>query len=168
MAKEKIRAVFIFEIMGRPAEYIKEALDNFTNTLNNQNGVRIVSKKIHEPKTVEKSQNDLFTTFAEVEVEVDNIGLIFAITLNMLPSHVEIIDPEEIKINNLELGSVISDLSFKLHRFDEVTKGLTLERENLINRLKELNPNFKESISITEDKETKKKEKPVKKKSKKK
>ncbi|MDP2925684.1 MAG: hypothetical protein Q8N99_04905 [Nanoarchaeota archaeon] len=135
---QKIRAIFIFEILGRPPEHIKEALDQFVSKLGEQNGIELVSKTIAEPKKVEEEgAKDLYTTFAEVEVIIDSLSLLFAVILNMLPSNVEILQPEELKISNFNLNSILTELSIKLHRYDEVAKTLTIERENLIAQLKQ-------------------------------
>ncbi|MEK6859594.1 MAG: hypothetical protein AABX54_02155 [Nanoarchaeota archaeon] len=133
---QKIRVLLIFEILGRPPEYIKKALDDFIETLREKNGIEIVCKTIHEPKLLEdKDSSDLFTTFAEVEVILDNVGLLFSIVLNMLPSTIEIIQPEELKLSNFQLNSVLSELAVKLHKYDEIAKTVSVERENLINEL---------------------------------
>ena len=114
---DKIKALFVFEVMGRPPEHLKEALENHVKTLGENKGIEITRKEIHEPKPVEKEGAEgLFTTFAEVEVVVDNVNLIFEITLNMLPAHAEILEPADIKLKNFDLSGVISNLSIKLHK----------------------------------------------------
>lgn len=150
---EKIRALFIFEILGTPKEHIKNALDEFVSKIGEQKGIYIEKKKIHEPKPCEKEEmKDLFTTFAEVEVSIDDLNLLFAIVLNMLPSHVEILGPDEIKIKNFEISPILSELAIKLHRYDEVAKILALERNNLMNKIKELEPKSKVSKTKTSKK----------------
>ncbi|MBS3078781.1 hypothetical protein J4218_01540 [Candidatus Pacearchaeota archaeon] len=161
MRNEKIRAMLIFEIMGRPPEYIVEGMNKFLDGFDKVNGIEIVSKKIHEPKPIEDVAG-LFTTFAEVEVLVDNLGLLFSIVFNMFPSHIEIIEPEELVFNNFELGSIISELAMKLHKYEEVTKGLSGEREMFLKRLKEVDPGFINRLgikSIEDNKEENKVEK---------
>ncbi|MBS3075940.1 hypothetical protein J4429_05805 [Candidatus Pacearchaeota archaeon] len=135
----KIKARFIFEILGKPAEHIKNTLDEFINKLGENKNLEITSKKVHEPKPMEdKNAQDLFTTFAEVEIAADNLNTIFAIVLNMLPAHVEITEPEDIKLNNFDLSFVLSDLSVKLHKYDEIAKISLLERNKLLGIIKEL------------------------------
>lgn len=152
---QKIRVLLIFEILGRPPEHIKKALDDFVSTLGDKKGVELVSKTIHEPKlledkesslekTSEKKVSDLYTTFAEVEVMLDNINILFAIILNMLPSSVEIIQPEEIKLTNFELNSVASELAIKLHKYDEVAKTITIQNTNLVNQIKVMHQQMQE------------------------
>lgn len=155
---QKIRVLLIFEILGRPPEYIKKALDDFIETLRGKNGIEIASKTIHEPKPLEDEKaSDLFTTFAEVEVLLDNIGLLFSIILNMLPSTIEIIQPEELKLSNFQLNSVLSELTAKLHKYDEIAKTIAVERENLINELKAIKENrIPQKIAFTTESENKK------------
>jgi hypothetical protein len=157
MRNEKIRVIFVFEIMGRPAEYIVQGLEHLINKLAEINGVELVNRKIHEPKLIENG-NGLYTTFADVEIIVEKIDLIFLIMFNIFPSHVEIIEPEEIKISNLELGSVMSELALKLHRYEQVTKGLTGEREIFIKRLNEIDPEFLKQLGSKSIQEAPKKE----------
>jgi len=134
-----IKALFVFEVMGRPPEHLKIALGGYINKLGENKGVKVTRREIHEPKPVEKEgAEDLFTTFAEVEVVVDDVNLIFEITLNMLPAHVEILEPEDIRLKNFDLSMVASNLSIKLHKYDEVAKTITMERGILMKRLQEM------------------------------
>ena len=144
----KIRTLFIFEILGKPAEHIKESLNKMVDNLSNQKNMEIVRREVHEPKLVEAKDDDnekkkelvkqeLFSTFAEVEIVTDDIKLVMAIVLNMLPAHVEILEPTEFNFSNHDLSSLMSELTVKMHKYDEVTKILMLERNELLRRLNE-------------------------------
>jgi len=70
---DKIRAMFIFEILGRPPEHIKETMSQLVDKLAELPGIEIDKKTVHEPKPVkeenagkEGNMSGLFTTFAEV------------------------------------------------------------------------------------------------------
>tara|TARA_Y100000310_G_C20694971_1_gene824990 strand:- start:1764 stop:2276 length:513 start_codon:yes stop_codon:yes gene_type:complete len=170
MVNEKIKALFVFEVMGRPPEHLKKALEEYVAKLGENKGVEISKKTIHEPKPVEKEgAENLFTTFTEVEIIVDDVNLIFEITLNMLPAHVEIIKPKEIVLKNFDLSGVASNLSIKLHKYDEVAKTITMERSILIKRLQEMQEKINNlEGSVKKDKPKKKGTKKSDKKSKKK
>jgi hypothetical protein len=77
----------------------------------------------------------------------------------MLPSHVEVFEPEELKIDNFELASLLSDLAVKMHKYDEISKMLMLENNNLINKMKEMQAQANSySVNlISHDKDVKKK-----------
>lgn len=135
-----IKALFIFEILGRPPEHIKNTLGELVDKLGEQKGINIIRKEVHEPKPVEKEgvkNKNLFTTFAEVELIADNLSLIFDIALNMLPSHVEILAPKELEFKNFDLSSVVSNLCVKIHKYDELAKISLMEKNSLIGQLKQ-------------------------------
>ena len=139
MDEGKIRALFIFEMMGRPPEHIKNALEGFVKKLGEQKGVEIVKQTINEPRPLEKEGvEDLYTTFAEVELETDTLGIIFDITVHMLPAHVEILGPEELILKNFELSSTLSALTIRLHKYDEIAKAALMDRNILMQRLQEM------------------------------
>jgi hypothetical protein len=101
---------------------------------------------VHEPHLLDEKKvknlpledPNIFSTFAEVELEVDNLMLIFNLILNTLPSNIEIIEPEELQLKNFDASSLLSDLTIKLHRYDEVTKALLLEKNQLVNVIEEM------------------------------
>ncbi|MFA7708031.1 MAG: hypothetical protein WCX73_03710 [Candidatus Pacearchaeota archaeon] len=164
MDKNKIRALFIFEVMGRPAEHLKKALEEYVDQLGKNKGIVITKREVHEPKLIEKEGVDgLFTTFAEVEVIVDSLNHIFEITLNMLPAHVEIIEPDNIILKNFDLSDAMSNLSLKLHKYDEVAKTLAFERNNLLKKMNEMQEKIKNIEGDIKNPEEKEEEKPAKK-----
>ncbi len=141
----KIKAMFIFEMLGRPKDHLEKALAEFLSTLDKNKGIEVINRKIHPAKDYERDVEgkkevvkDIFTSFAEVELYADDINVIFSIIFNMLPSHVEIIEPGDLKINNFDLSQSLTDLSVKLHRYDEVAKAAILDRNMLAGRLNEM------------------------------
>jgi hypothetical protein len=153
--ERKIRALFIFEILGKPPEHIKETMGELIDKLGELPGIEIDKKEIHEPKPFkEKDAKDLFTTFSEVEILSDNIENIIAVMFHAMPSHVEIIEPEELILKNFNISSMLTSLITKLHRYDEIAKAIVLERNVLANRLKEMQEKIENSKK--EDKTEKK------------
>ncbi len=139
MASKKIKALFIFEIMGRPVKHIKETMELLVDKLGELEGVEINNKKIHEPKPIEKDgAKDLFTAFSEVEILGTDLNAILNVVFHAMPSHVEILSPSELRFKNFDLSSMLSALTVKLHRYDEIAKAMMLRERNLINKLKEM------------------------------
>lgn len=134
---EEIRAIAIFEMLGRPAEHLKSTLSQYIEKLSKEEGVEVVSRDVHEPKRIEDAKQELFTTFAEVEIKFKNPAVLFKIVLLYLPSHLDIISPEEIKIKNFDLSSITAGVISKLHQYDEVAKGLLIERGIMQNQLRQ-------------------------------
>lgn len=138
-----IRALMIIEILGRPVEYIIESIKNIASKIGEEKGARIITKKIHEAKQVEKADN-LFTTFAEIELETESIETLFRIIFVYNPSHIDIISPEQLSLKNTSLNLIANEIIRKLHQYDEVAKILSIERNILASKLRQAN------IPITE------------------
>ena len=134
---EKVKANLIIEIMGRPPEHIKEALNTLVIKMGSEKGVNILDKKYHEPKPVKETKN-LFTAFAEVNVEFDSLEIFFTIIMIYMPSNVEVYEPERFKLNAAEINSLGNHLVSKLHRYEEITKRALMERNILLQQLEYL------------------------------
>jgi len=161
MANEKIRAMFVFEIMGRPPEHIVATMNQFLDKLAEIPAIKIEDRKVHEPKQIERENvTDLFSSFAEVELVGDDLEIIMDVILNMLPAHVEIIEPLDLKIQNFELSSLFSKLAIKIHKYDEIAKAALINQNILTKRLEEM----QEKINGLEKGKGKKTEKKVSKK----
>jgi hydroxylamine reductase (hybrid-cluster protein) len=138
-----IKTLFIFEMLGKPAEHIKNSLGEYIDKIGQNKGITLNKKIVHEPKPLEKEHKGFFTTFAEVEIITENLEGLFNIVLNTLPSHIEIIEPDVISLRNFDLNSVLNELTVKLHRYDEVAKILAIDKNNLINQVRELEERLK-------------------------
>lgn len=157
---DKIKALFIFEILGRPPEHIKKTMEQLIDKLGEFDGIEISNKKIHAPKPVKKEGvKDLFTTFSEVEILGKDLNAILNVVFYAMPSHVEIIEPDELKFKNFDLSSMLSALTVKLHRYDEIAKAMMLRERDLINKLKELQEKVDGVKESEKEKEEKRKKK---------
>ena len=109
--------------MGKPAEYLKEMMAMLINRLEGEKGVKILGKEIYEPKEL-KGNKELFTTFAEIQIEFETIAEMANVIFNYTPSHVEIIKPDEVLVRNEDLNKFFIDLVSKIHQYDEIAKNL--------------------------------------------
>ena len=132
---DKILSRMIIEIMGRPPEHIKEALNTLVVRMVSEKGVKIKDKNYHKPKKIKDADN-LYTAFAELEIEFDDLISFFRIILGYLPSHVEIIYPEKFKMSGYEINELSNYIIEKLHKYDALAKRLLAERNILMNQIK--------------------------------
>lgn len=132
-----IKAIVIFEILGKPAEHLKEALEGILKRLGEEKDVEVKNKTIHEPKTLNDNK-DLFTTFAEVEVEFTSTTALMAVMFAYMPAHIEIHSPEHIIFQNNDLNEFLNELARRLHAYDEVARVLQAEKTILERKLKDL------------------------------
>jgi hypothetical protein len=143
-----IRAAIILEIIGRPPEHLVETLENLIKEMDKEKGVSVKSKKINEPIPL-KEQKEFYTTFAEIEIEVEDILYLAVIMFKYMPAHVEVIEPELIALTNNGWTDILSELTRRLHGYDEVTRVLQFRNREMENKLKELLP--EESRNIQEN-----------------
>lgn len=142
----KIRAFVIFEMLGRPPEHLKETLGQFVEKLGKEKNVKVLSKKINEVKRVEQAKQEIYTTFAETELQFKDIASLIKLVFVYMPSHIEITGPEELKMKNFEVNELVNELVRKLHQYDEIAKRLSVERNILYNRLQQLGVNPGEPV----------------------
>ncbi|MEK6885779.1 MAG: hypothetical protein AABX17_02330 [Nanoarchaeota archaeon] len=145
MFDKKIKARVMFEMIGRPKEHLKKAMADLIEVIGKEKVIVILNKKIHEPKQIEKEvkeknkyQGEMFSTFAEVEMEFEQIITLFGLCFRYLPSHVEIIYPENFNVDNLEIGSIANEIINRIHHYDSIAKTMLMQNSILSKRVEEL------------------------------
>lgn len=148
----KINAIIMLEVIGKPPEHLVETLENLITQIDKEKGVTVKSKDIKEPvpmkekieimksgeKTKTPPKTDFYTTFAEVELEVEEISSIAYLIFRYMPAHIEIISPEVIALTNNGWNEIFNELARRLHGYDEVARVLQVEKGILGKKLKEL------------------------------
>ena len=137
----KIHASIILEILGKPADHVKKALEDITTKIDSEKGISILNKTLHEPIPVQDSKT-LFTTFAELDVEIESIDRYFALLFTYMPAHVEITKPENLSLSNSEFNEIGNKIVQKLHEYDAITKKTLMDKEFAVNKLKEVAPHL--------------------------
>lgn len=134
---EKIRASFIIEILGRPPEHIEEALKGLIEKLGEEKGIKIVEKNFNKAKQID-NEKDLFTAFVNIEAEFENFSSLLFVVFNYMPSHFEIISPEEFKVHNLDMNTLVTNTILRLHKYDEIAKKMTMDNAIMHNHINDL------------------------------
>jgi len=146
-----IKSILIFEIIGRPPENLVNTLEDIIKQIDAEKGVEVKSKDIKEPNLM-KDQKDLYTTFAEVEVEVEEILYLALLMFKYMPAHIEIFSPELIVLTNNGWGEILSELTRRLHAYDEVARVLRFENNQIREKLDSV---IKSQASLSKDVEQK-------------
>ncbi len=136
-----IKANFIFEVIGKPADYVEESLKNLLDVLEKEKNAKVISREQHPSQVYEET---LFSTFAEATILVENLRRFMNIVYDYMPSSIEITDPQELKIKYLDINVVMNELANSLHRHDIELKKLQFERNFLRNKLEELDEKLRE------------------------
>ena len=133
-----IRVIMIVEMMGKPAEHLKESMKKHSGVLEKISGVEVDSIEISEPKIVPapegkkyKPGEELYTLFAECEFEVDSMSKLTQIMFDFMPSSVEIVEPANIGMPSNEATDFMNNICGRLHRYDEFARVAGVKIKNM-------------------------------------
>lgn len=144
-----IRSTIILEIIGKPPELLVKTLEDMIKSMDEEKGVTVTGKKINEPVLM-KDNKEFYTTFAEIDLEVEDILYLSIIMFKYMPAHIEVLEPELIALTNNGWTDILSELTRRLHGYEEIARILQLQNSKMQKKLKEL---------MAEKNETKNKEK---------
>ncbi len=157
--KPKISATLVFEAIGKPPEYVEQALQKISDLMKQENGVEVVDFKIHKAQEMEKNPG-FYSTFSEVEVKVDEMMYLTILVFKYMPAHIEVVTPESITMSNSGWSDVLSEITRRLHGYDEVARVIQNERAILEKKLRELmeekNKSSEKKVEKSQKKTTKK------------
>ena len=119
---EKIKISTIIEIAGKPESHVKESIEKMIDILKQNKKITIVKKeiasinKVELPSPGDKDKKvEIFSTFADLELDFPNIDELMQFILMFMPSNLEIIEPETLKMNQKDLENSLNDLLGRLH-----------------------------------------------------
>ena len=150
LATKGIKVIFILEIIGKPKEHLVATLEKLIENMNKEKGIKILEKKIKEPIEM-KNNKDFFTTFAEIEIEAEEIFQIAILMFKYMPANIEIIEPELIALSNNGWNELLNELTRRLHAYDEVARVLQMQTAKLQRELKEHGFEIKDGKLVKKD-----------------
>ncbi|MCW8965357.1 MAG: hypothetical protein OQK82_01520 [Candidatus Pacearchaeota archaeon] len=139
---KKISIRMILEVVGRPPKHLTKTLEGLVEKIGSEKGVEIIEKNIHEPIEL-KERKEFFTSFVEVEVDIDEISILGSLILKYMPAHIEIIEPESFSLKNSSANDMFNEFAKRLHHYDEVARVMQAEKIILTKKLKSLLPEEK-------------------------
>jgi hypothetical protein len=108
----------IIEVLGKPKEHVKETIKQYVEKIKKNKNFTILDEQYSEPK----EQDDLFSTFVELEALAKNSAEILFFCFDYMPSSIEIIQPEEITYRKNEFSGFLNDMQARLHAIDMALK----------------------------------------------
>jgi hypothetical protein len=128
--ERKIKATFVLDVIGKPPKHLVESLERVSEEMGKQKGVKLKSKRIKEPTTL-KDRPDFYTTFAEIDLEFDDMTFLMICIFKYMPAHIEIVEPEIIGLTNNFLNDSLNEITRRLHGYDEIARILQMENKKL-------------------------------------
>jgi hypothetical protein len=122
-----VKAVMIVEIMGRPAEHVREKIEEHMGFLDKRKEINVISKEFSDPAVVAPAKEgdkptDLFTCFSEVEFECETLKEVGDVVFDFMPSSIEIIEPAQVHFESHDATDLLNNLTGRIHRYDEIAK----------------------------------------------
>ena len=115
----------IIEVLGKPQEHVETAIKKYVQNLKEDKRYHVVREEYAEIKKQE--QHDLWAGFAELEFQTEKMEDIISFCFDYMPSLIEIIEPEEITFEDVDVSHFLNDLQAKLHAVDMVAKQMKVE-----------------------------------------
>ena len=123
-----IRCRTIIEVLGKPKEYVENAIKDYTEHIKEDSGLAILNQDYSEIK----EQGKLWSKFVELELVIKGTKKLIAFCFEYMPSSLEILKPENLILTNAELANFLNDLQARLHSVDMVVKQLNAILHNSI------------------------------------
>ncbi len=142
----------IVEMAGRPAEHVKESLTKHVGVLDKLSDITVHkttvsdAKEVELPKDASKTEQ-MFTCFAEVDLETENFSRMTQVMFDFMPSSVEVIEPSKVLLDSGEATELLNNLSGRLHRYDEVARVSQFKTHQLESQLKSVQESMLEKDS---------------------
>jgi len=121
----KITVRIILEILGAPKEHVEQTMKLILEKLKEETKTKVLREKTYETEQIKT----LWSTFSEIELELEDIETLTKICFNYMPSSIEILHPTELKINAGEIANVFNDLMGKLHTYDMIIKDINARKK---------------------------------------
>lgn len=124
----------IVEMMGKPAEHLKKAIEKHVGVLYKVDDIEVDRIEISEPKEfvqekdkekkggADEGEEKMFTTFAECEFEIPSLARLTETMFDFMPSSVEVLEPSNVKMDSFEATNLMNNISGRMHRYDEFAK----------------------------------------------
>lgn len=134
-AEDKIRASLIIDVIGKPPEHLTATLEEFVKKIGEEKGVSLINKKISPPVII-KEQKDFYSSFAEIEIGLEEIFSLAILVFKYMPAHIEVTSPEKFSVSNTDWNDILNEVTRRLHGYDEVARVMQFQIAKMQEELK--------------------------------
>jgi hypothetical protein len=121
------------EVLGKPKEYAEEMLQLSITKLREEEGVRVLSTKVFDSKEMDST---LWSTFADIEFQVDTLKKVLDVCYDYTPSMIEILEPAGAEVDMGDMAELLNDFLTRIHRYSMVLKKLKAENIYMMKKIK--------------------------------
>jgi hypothetical protein len=136
LQKGWIKAIITFEVVGKPAKHVEQALMQYLDNIKKDHRIVVLHEEREEPL---EHEDGMFSTFCEVEALVQDLETFTWLCINFSPASIEILEPDMIEADARNLTNWLNDLLAKIHEIGSnhrtqrnATEHLTVAMNQLI------------------------------------
>lgn len=127
----KIQAKIVVEILGTPKEHVEDTMKKVVEKLKNEEGVKLLRETTYKAEQVKK----MWSTFSDLEIEVEDISKLMGLCFDYMPSSVDILEPAKMDLETVKIADLLNDLLAKIHKTDMMLKNAIAENRFLKDQL---------------------------------
>ncbi len=113
----------VLEILGSPKDHVEKTLRMVIDKLKAEEGIKLIKETVYEAQEIKQ----LWSTFADLELEIRDAEKLIDICFDYMPSSIEILDPQSMDLGSKTFGDMLNDLLARLHKYDMMVKSLRAE-----------------------------------------
>ena len=141
MAK-KISAKVIIEVLGAPKAHVEETIKLIVEKAKEYKNIKVNNDEVFDATQIK--DKPFFTTFAELNVETEDVENLMGFCFDFMPSSVEILEPDRFDMDAVKINNLLNDLLARLHQYDAVLKNMNAQNIVLKREMDKLKGNKKE------------------------
>ena len=127
----------IIEVAGFPKEHIEETMVKVVEKLKQES--KVTKHEVFEAVELKDKLEGFWSTFCDIEMNFNNIEELIRFCFEYMPSSIEILNPEKLNFNNIEVANVLNDLLARLHHYDMLVKNLNASNQVMMKKLDQAN-----------------------------
>ena len=121
----------LVEIAGFPESHVNEIMEKIIEKLEKENGIKIIKKNVGKAEKVK----EMYSSFADLELDVDNLQVLMGFCFDYTPTSIEIVDIKELTFKVKELTNSLNDMLAKLHQYNYLVTNIHAENTVLKQKL---------------------------------
>src|SRR3989344_99128 len=121
----------LVEIAGFPESHVNEIMEKIIEKLEKENGIKIIKKNVGKAEKVK----EMYYSFADLELDVDNLQVLMGFCFDYTPTSIEIVDIKELTFKVKELTNSLNDMLSKLHQYNYLVTNMHAENTVLKQKL---------------------------------
>lgn len=133
-----VKTKVLLEVAGFPKEHVEKTIKAVIDTISKNKDYKLEENEFLQ--TEEKE--GVFSAISEATITFQDISDLYGFCFDFMPSSVDIIEPEEMKITAREFNASLNDLLATLHNHDMFLKNSNAKLKIVTNNLTNLLSNF--------------------------